>query len=150
MYLSTKKYDHNIGLSVCFRQWKAISHCRFLHGYALSFKFTFEAETLNDKNWVVDFGDLKGLKSILEANFDHRTLVAKNDPNYDWYVRGKDLGVLDLFVVEATGCEKIAELAYKMAKEYLKVSGYLPRVHLRSVEVSEHSGNSAIYEMKRE
>lgn len=44
VYRSTKTYGHNAGLSCAFRQWKANSHCKYLHGYALSFKFVFEGK----------------------------------------------------------------------------------------------------------
>jgi len=83
MYLSTKTFGHELGLSAAFRQWKADSHCRFLHGYALAVKFTFAAEELDVRNWVVDFGGLKGLKQILEDTFDHKTLVASDDPLWE-------------------------------------------------------------------
>ena len=36
---SQKVFD---GYSACFRQWKAEgTHCKFLHGYAVSFKLGF-------------------------------------------------------------------------------------------------------------
>ena len=42
VWRSTKTYGHEEGLSCCFRQWRAThSHCRLLHGYALSFRLTF-------------------------------------------------------------------------------------------------------------
>ena len=48
-YKSTKLFE---GFSCCFRQWRATkTHCRFLHGYAVSFKVTFEGE-LDHRNWV--------------------------------------------------------------------------------------------------
>lgn len=148
MYQSTKRYDHNAGFSACFRQWKAKSHCQFLHGYALAFEFVFEATQLDENNWVVDFGGLKPLKKMLEDCFDHKTLVAKDDPNYDWYLEGQSRGVLDLIEMDATGCEKTAEYVYKCTAEWLKETGHYPRVHLRSVKVSEHAGNSAVYEIQ--
>ena len=58
---STKKYGHERGLSAAFRQWRAESHCRFMHGYSLEFGFVFGAHELDENNWVVDFGGLKGL-----------------------------------------------------------------------------------------
>lgn len=61
-YISTKQYGHELGLSCAFRQWKADSHCKYIHGYALAFKFKFETDTLDSNNWVVDFGNLKELK----------------------------------------------------------------------------------------
>ena len=72
-YLSTKTYGHNIGLSAVFRQPHADhSHCRFLHGYSLAFKFTFGCDDLDHRNWCVDFGGLKPLKQWLEDSFDHK------------------------------------------------------------------------------
>ena len=70
-HYSTKTYGHNIGLSAVFRQPHADhSHCRFLHGYSLGFKFKFACNELDNKNWVVDFGGLKPLKKWLEDSFD--------------------------------------------------------------------------------
>jgi 6-pyruvoyltetrahydropterin/6-carboxytetrahydropterin synthase len=41
-YQSTKLFD---GFSTVFRQWKAEgTHCRFLHGYGVSFRVWFEGE----------------------------------------------------------------------------------------------------------
>ena len=58
-FQSSKVFD---GFSTVFRQWKAKeTHCRFLHGYGISFKVYFEGE-LDEKNWVWDFG---GMKSCL-------------------------------------------------------------------------------------
>ena len=45
--------------SCAFRQPKAESHCRFIHGYRLTAKFWFGANQLDKNNWVVDFGSLK-------------------------------------------------------------------------------------------
>ena len=87
-YYSTKTYGHNIGLSAVFRQPHADhSHCRFLHGYSLGFKFTFACSSLDNKNWAVDFGGLKPLKQWLEDTFDHKVV-------FD--VEGKDGPPVDL------------------------------------------------------
>ena len=69
-YASVKTYGHDRGLSCAFRQWKADSHCKWIHGYALAFEFTFIATELDTKNWVVDFGGLKKLEQWLRATFD--------------------------------------------------------------------------------
>lgn len=145
MYVSTKKYDHSAGFSCCFRQWRADSHCKFLHGYALAFTFTFQAEKLDNRMWVVDFGSLKSLKKMLEDNFDHITLVAEDDPHLDWFLEAKKRGIIQMVLVPATGCEKVSEMVFECTEQWLKDAGYSPRVSLVSVEVSEHSGNSAIF-----
>jgi len=145
-YYSTKTYGHEIGLSAAFRQWRAESHCRFLHGYALAVKFVFAAEEVDVRNWVVDFGSLKTLKGWLEGTFDHKTLVAEDDPERDRFGKLHDAGVIQMVVVPATGCEKFAEMIYGATEVWLRDNGYAPRVRLVSVEVREHGANSAIYE----
>lgn len=145
MHQSTKKFGHELGFSCAFRQWRAESHCRLIHGYALAFKFVFEAEELDVRNWVVDFGGLKGLKTILEDNFDHTTIVAEDDPEKEWFIEAEKRGILRLVVLPAGGCEKFAEYVYEVAEGWLRDAGFAPRCRLVSVEVSEHGANSAIY-----
>lgn len=80
-YQSTKTYGTDRGLSCCFRQWRAThSHCSTLHGYSLGFKFIWESETLDSRNWVFDFGGMKPIKDWLDYMFDHTILVAEDDP----------------------------------------------------------------------
>ena len=61
-FKSSKLYD---GYSACFRQWKADgTHCRFIHGYGISFRVWFEGE-LDHRNWVMDFGAAKRAKHTM-------------------------------------------------------------------------------------
>lgn len=153
--LSTKTFGHDLGFSCAFRQWRAQSHCRFIHGYALGFKFTFAANTLDTCGWVVDFGGLKGLKEILANTFDHKLLVAEDDPQMDRLVAlrysiavGSDTPNIgpaaDVVIVPATGCEAFARMVFDVTEQWLKDAGFSPRCWLVSVEVSEHGANSAI------
>lgn len=142
---STKTYGHNVGLSCAFRQWKAHSHCKFLHGYSLAFRFVFEAAELDHTNWVVDFGGMKSLKGILENTFDHTTVVAEDDPQLEWFREAHTRGILQLVILPAGGCEKFAEYVFEVAEQWLKDAGFAPRVSLVSVEVSEHGANSALF-----
>ena len=145
MFTSTKTYGHEIGLSCTFRQWRAQSHCRFLHGYALAVRLEFEATDLDGRNWVVDFGSLKSFKGWLETTFDHTTLVAVDDPKLDLFRKMDEAGLIQLVEVEATGCEKFAEMICRGAQVWLRDNGYAPRVRVAMVEVREHGANSAIY-----
>jgi 6-pyruvoyltetrahydropterin/6-carboxytetrahydropterin synthase len=144
-HYSTKTYGHEQGLSACFRQWKAKSHCRLFHGYALSFAFKFSAIELNENNWVLDFGALKPVKAWLVDNFDHKLVVAQDDPEIHNICDLEELGLADVMVVDATGCEAFAELAFEYVEQWLVNEGHAPRVKVESVEVREHAGNSAIY-----
>jgi len=142
-YQSTKTYDHNLGFSCAFRQWRAThSHCRFLHGYALSFKFTFEATERDGRGWVVDFGGLDELKRQLSYYFDHTTLVSRDDPMGGVFQTLNEQGLIQLRQLGAVGCEAFAAMAYDMAADVVKSR---PNVRVVSAEVREHGANSAIF-----
>lgn len=145
MYKSTKTYGHEIGLSCAFRQWRAESHCRFVHGYALSVRLEFEADELDVRNWVVDFGSLKSLKGMLEDTFDHKLVVAEDDPAINVFCKMDLDGLAQVRILPAVGCEKFAEYIFGATETWLQSNGYAPRVRLSSVEVAEHGANSAIY-----
>jgi len=142
-FQSTKKYLHSLGLSACFRQWRAESHCHYLHGYSLQIELVFGAVELDVRNWVVDFGSLGDIKQYLVDTFDHKTIVASDDPELTYLKEGQKRGVLQLTILEAVGCEKFAEHIYRVVEEWLFYAGYSTRCFLESVEVKEHEGNSA-------
>jgi 6-pyruvoyltetrahydropterin/6-carboxytetrahydropterin synthase len=145
-FYSTKTYGHELGLSACFRQWRADSHCNLLHGYALSIKLVFEAYQLDDRNWVMDFGGLKAVKKLLEDTFDHKLLVARDDPHLDTLTGLAGLGLADCVVLPAVGCEAFAQYIYQMVSVWMRTQKGTGGVLLRSVEVREHGANSAIFE----
>ena len=145
MYISTKTYGHESGLSCAFRQPNAThSHCSLIHGYALAFKFKFGCTELDDKNWAVDFGDLGELKQWLKDNFDHKTAIDKNDPDMDLFLMMEERGVIETVIMDGVGCEKFAYHAWKAADEIInkKSNG---RCYCISCEVKEHGANSAIF-----
>jgi 6-pyruvoyltetrahydropterin/6-carboxytetrahydropterin synthase len=144
MFRSTKTYDHNLGFSAAFRQWRAThSHCSFIHGYALAFHFVFETEKLDDRNWVVDFGDLDTLKKSLKHWFDHTTVVAFDDPAFQHFKGLHDKGIIDMRGMTNVGCEAFAHHAFMLAEHHCKIQ--FPHVRVVSAEVREHGANSAIY-----
>lgn len=144
-FQSTKTYGHEVGLSACFRQWRATSHCNQLHGYALAFSFVFEAQDLDHRNWVVDFGGLAYLKHKLATTFDHKLVVAQDDPMLDEISALGGLGVADVLVMDSVGCEQFAALAYTYAQDAINQMGIGDRVRVVSAECREHGANSAIY-----
>ena len=145
-YYSTKTYGHQIGLSAVFRQPHADhSHCSFLHGYSLGFKFTFGASKLDNKNWAVDFGGLKPLKQWLEDNFDHKVVLDINDPHLDKFKMLEEEGLAELVLLDGVGAEMFAKHAYDFADRLIKEATD-GRCWVDSVECAEHGANSAIYQ----
>lgn len=135
-YQSTKTYQHSAGFSCVFRQWKAESHCRMLHGYALKIELTFEAE-LDERNWVVDFGGLKDIKDMLVLLFDHTLIIAEDDPERE-FLESMHNRIASIRILPAVGCEKFAEFIFRSIE---KAHAIGPK--LMSVQVWEHEANSA-------
>ena len=130
--------------SCAFRQPKADSHCRFLHGYRLTAKFWFKASQLDEHNWVVEFGSFDHLKKLLKKQFDHTTVIDKNDPYIESLEGLNGAGVLDLRVMDGVGIEKFAEYCFKVSNNIIKEQSE-GRCWVDKVEVFEHENNSAIY-----
>lgn len=142
-YQSTKIIE--LG-SCAFRQWRAThSHCRFLHGYQLKAKLWFGGSSLDDKNWIVDFGGLKELKAKLQHVFDHTTTVAADDPELATFEELDKKGIIQLRVLEkGVGIERVAEVVYSISDNYIK-SLTNGRCWVDKVEVFEHEDNSATF-----
>lgn len=142
-YQSTKTIE--LG-SCAFRQWRAThSHCSKIHGYQLKAKLWFGGSSLDEKNWIVDFGGLKELKAKLQSIFDHTFTVAADDPELELFKTLADRGVVNLQIFEnGVGIERAAEAVFKIANEYITgiTNG---RCWVNQVEVFEHEDNTAIY-----
>jgi len=150
-FYSTKTYGNDRGLSCAFRQWRSThSHCSLIHGYSIGIKLIFECETLDERNWVMDFGGLKKFKQWAEYMFDHTLLIAEDDPHRELF-EAMPKNTADIRTVPAVGCERFAEMAWNKMNEILIESirneeALNPTARIKSVEVFEHGANSAIYE----
>jgi 6-pyruvoyltetrahydropterin/6-carboxytetrahydropterin synthase len=150
-FQATKLFD---GFSTVFRQWKAEgTHCRFLHGYGVSFRVWFEGE-LDERNWVWDFGGMKRAKCTIDGKnpkewmdymFDHTTIVATDDPGIGGFRTMNELGIIQLRELEAVGAEQFAKYVFEKLNTFVQeeTSG---RVSVVRVEFMEHAKNTAIYE----
>ena len=142
-FRSTKTYN-DLG-PVAYRQWRADSHCNKLHGYSLSFHFEFEAETLDARNWGMDFGGLRPLKDKLEEWFDHTLLIAEDDPHKEELEKLGTLGLAKITFVEKTGCEGLAEFLLDYVNDIMLPDyGEGSRVTCSKVEVRETGSNMAM------
>lgn len=146
--MSTFSSTKLIELGSCaFRQWKAThSHCSHLHGYRLMAKFWFGCKELDDKNWCVDFGSLKELKSSLQYMFDHTMVIDELDPLLPLFQELHNRGGCNLRIMpNGVGIERTAEYCFHVADDIIHEK-YGDRCWVEKVEVFEHEGNSAIYE----
>lgn len=142
-YLTVKTFPP---ISCCYRNWKAESHCRFLHGYALEITVKFSSDSLDDTHWGVDFGKLKSLKEALEDTFDHKTLIESDDPFLELFRSMSQQGIVDLRILPAISCEKFAEYVFTLAEGWLMANDYIPRIKVKEVEIKEHHHNAATFQ----
>ncbi|AGH56769.1 QueD-like 6-pyruvoyl-tetrahydropterin synthase [Cellulophaga phage phiST] len=149
-FRSVKVFD---GFSTTFRQWKAEgTHCKFLHGYGVSFEVVFEGD-LDEKNWVWDFGGMKrstglinGLspKVWMDYMFDHTTIIAQDDPHLPRFEELNELGLIQLRILDSVGAERFAEYIFKKLDKFVREETQ-NRVTVERVTFKEHDKNSAIY-----
>ena len=149
-FQSSKVFD---GFSTVFRQWKATTtHCRFVHGYGISFKVYFEGE-LDERNWVWDFGGMKRAKTLIDGKspkawmdymFDHTMIIAEDDPELKAFQQMDKAGVAQVRVIPATGAEKFAEYIYHKLNDFVKTETD-NRVRVVKVKFAEHGKNAAYY-----
>ncbi len=149
-FQSSKVFD---GFSTVFRQHNAGStHCRFVHGYGISFKVYFEGE-LDDRNWVWDFGGMKRAKTQIDGMspkeyfdfmFDHTMIIAEDDPFKVAFIEMGEAGAAQVRIIPATGAEKFAEFIFNKVNPFVleETNG---RVRVTKVKFMEHGKNAAYY-----
>ena len=149
-FQSTKVFD---GFSCVFRQWRADgTHCKFLHGYGVSFQVWFEGD-LDERNWVWDFGGMKRAKTQIDGMnpkawmdymFDHTMIIAEDDPFIESFKLMDQAGAAQIRILPAVGAEKFAEYVYNKLQEFVNIETE-GRVKIVQVKFMENQRNSAIY-----
>jgi 6-pyruvoyltetrahydropterin/6-carboxytetrahydropterin synthase len=151
-FTSTKEYIDKFPCA--YKQWKADTWCNLNHGYSFSIKFYFGTNDLDKRGWVCDYGGLRELEIVLKEQFDHKTLIAEDDPDLEKYKKLEEDGILKLTVLPALGCEMIADMIYKFVNG-VYIPAYLgkgesERIWCYRVEVRETQSNMAFREGHRE
>ena len=150
-FVSTKEYIDSFPCA--YRQWRADSHCRLVHGYSFSMKFYFGTNDLDARNWAADYGGLKDLKKFLEDKFDHTLLVASDDPELEFYKEMESRNLARLTILPRLGCESLADMLYKYVNAvYIPEMwgpGEAARLWCFRVEVRETQANMAFREGHR-
>ena len=140
-FKSSKRFT---GFPCTHPQYKAESHCRFVHGYSREFYFEFACNERTVEGWVVDFGGLGEVKKFLEHNFDHTFLSASDDPQLATWRELDQKGIIQLRILPNPSMEGTAEWVYqtvdKMVRELTK-----GRAWVTLVTVSENEKNSASF-----
>lgn len=136
----TKVFSPDKGYSCCFRNWRAESHCRLFHGYDLRFELEVFAEARDIRGWIVDFGAFGPIKQALDETFDHKMIVADDDPHKDEICALAGFGVADVVVLPSVGCEAFAEWfaveAAQFLMAYTKIEGNIRYANIHSIKTT--------------
>ncbi len=143
-FFSTKRFGP---ISTGHRQWRHDGHCSYAHGYGRIVKIIFGTEELDDRGWAVDFGDLKAVREWLVSEWDHRILLASDDPLLDEFKTLHELGGVNINIMPeeyGPGIELSCKYVYDHVDAMIRMRTN-DRCWVQMVEIWEHENNSAIY-----
>jgi 6-pyruvoyltetrahydropterin/6-carboxytetrahydropterin synthase len=111
MYSVTKRIDFCYG-------HRLLGHdgiCKHLHGHNAVAEIEVRAETLDSRDMVVDFGDIKRLvKEWINLELDHRMILRHDDPVVEaLQALGEPVYLLD----SNPTAERIARLLFDVSRE---------------------------------
>lgn len=139
MQTVTKTYSN---LKAAHRQWRHAGHCHYVHGENWTFHITFAATDLDDRGFIVDFGELKGLNELMDKYFDHVLLIDQDDPELEFFETMHVKELTDLRIVPSASAEGLCKYVFGMADHYINklTNG---RVWVEQVITEEDSKNTA-------
>ena len=143
-YKSSKRFGP---ITTGHRQWRDKGHCSYVHGYGRYVRLTFEATELDERGWVMDFGDLKTVKSWIESEWDHRTLIAADDPVIPELKTLEEVGGINLNILPEgylPGIEESCRYLYDKLNPVIQRKTN-NRVEITRVEIWETEKNQAEY-----
>lgn len=129
MYSVTKRLDFCYG-------HRLINHqgvCRHLHGHNAMVEIDVTAESLDARDMVVDFADIKNaLKTWIDRELDHKMILRRDDPLVEVLrAQGEPVYTMDANPT----AERLARLIYETA------SGF--GMHVSAVRLWETPGSCA-------
>ena len=143
-FKSTKRFGP---ITTGHRQWRDEGHCSYIHGYGRHVRLTFEASTLDKCGWVMDFGDLKDVKNWIEDEWDHRVLIAVDDPLIPQLKELEEVGGINLNILPEgyyPGIEESCRYLYDKLSPMIQRKTN-NRVVITRVEIWETEKNQAEY-----
>ena len=136
MYLVTKKIEFCYG----HRLLDYDGICKHPHGHNASVEIDVRTDSLDNRNMVVDFSDIKRLvKGWIDRELDHKMILRKDDPLVEPL---RALGEPMYLLESNPTVERIARLIYEKGRE-LGVAITAVRVWETPTSVATYSGPAA-------
>lgn len=114
-----------------------VGKCNNNHGHSWLIKLHVEATCLDDKGMVIDFQEMKILKTWIDDNLDHASILWENDPMCEYI---KQSGQRIFTTAENPTSEIIGEIILNQACKMFNNS----RINVKCVEVCETCTSAAL------
>lgn len=118
-------------------------HCHFIHGHNWTLTLNFEANTLDNNHFVIDFGELHMIKDWLQTHLDHACVLSQDDPLKDQLMHTFP-EIFKFYIVPNCSCEGLAKYLYGVLNPLVQ-STTQNRVHIHSLTLAENFQNSVTY-----
>ena len=116
--------------------------CTNNHGHSYRIKLHLEGDKLDEKDMLIDFHETKKLKTWIDENLDHVTILWEEDPMIESL---KSFGNKVLITKKNPTAEHICELILDRCKELFEGSG----IQVSCIEINETCTSAArIYPLK--
>ncbi len=119
-------------------------HCSRIHGHNWAIRLTFAAKETDQNGFVVDFGDLKYIKTWIDENLDHACAISSKDPHLARMEKWNEEGLIQLLVIPDASCEGLAKHLFQTFDPMVR-DRTRGRAWITSIELQEDSKNSATY-----
>ena len=120
--------------------------CRNFHGHSYVVKVTVsikDISSLPNSNMIIDFGKLKEFQKWLDENFDHSTILNKDDAALFAILKSNNNKVRTMPFGDPTA-ERMAKFFWLIVRDICVP--LLPKPFNIKIEVSETVGNIGAYE----
>ncbi len=111
--------------------------CRNNHGHSYHIEIALEGERLDEKDMLLDFTETRKLKTWIDENLDHTTLLWKEDPMIESL---RSFGNKVLVTEKNPTAEHIAELILVQAKQIFEQAN----IKVKYIKVNETCTSAAI------
>ncbi len=111
--------------------------CRNNHGHSYRIEIALEGDCLDEKDMLIDFQETKKLKTWIDENLDHVTLLWKEDPMIESL---RSFGNKVLVTEKNPTAEHIAELILQQAQQIFENAN----IRVKYIKVNETCTSAAI------
>lgn len=160
-FTCTKTFDC---VSTAHRNWRAKDNpnrdskkCSYIHGYTKSFSIVFGCESLDEFQWVYDYGTtstgkertMTSIKKFIQETLDHGVTTDDQDPMLAKLFEMHELELIKLVVIpvkdgQSGSVEGLCRFMYNTFDPQLRRETN-NRVWIESITISEHHKNSSTY-----